>query len=62
MCISPLKGFQIGWNPSGKPQYKICSYDTDHVEYRKHGWYASKLSNNNRSAHSREYLSLHSLQ
>ena len=34
MCISPLKGFQIGWNPSGKPQYKICSYDTDHVEYR----------------------------
>ena len=58
MCISPLKGFQIGWNPSGKPQYKICSYDTDHVEYRKHGWYASNLSVPNSPKFVREFVEI----
>lgn len=30
-CFHPLKGFKVGVNPSGKPQYKICSYDTKYV-------------------------------
>lgn len=40
-CIRPLKAFRIGTHDSGKPEYKICSYDTHHVELRKHGWFAS---------------------
>lgn len=31
-CYHPLKGFQIGYHPSGKPNYKICSYSVDHLE------------------------------
>lgn len=30
-CFHPLKGFKIGVNPSGKPNYKITSYDTEYV-------------------------------
>lgn len=32
MCVSPLKGFQIGFHDSGKPKYLITSYNTNHVE------------------------------
>ena len=32
MCVSPLKGFKVGVNPSGKPSYKITSYSCHHVE------------------------------
>lgn len=32
MCVSPLKGFIVGVNPSGKPRYKITSYSCHHVE------------------------------
>lgn len=32
MCVSPLKGFKVGVNPSGKPAYKITSYSCHHVE------------------------------
>lgn len=40
MCVSPLKAFQIGVTPSGKPDYKITSYNVHHLEkfkneYRK---------------------------
>lgn len=31
-CYHPLKGFQIGVNPSGKPKYKIVSYEVHHIE------------------------------
>ena len=30
-CYHPLKAFQIGFHPSGKPKYKICSYDVNYV-------------------------------
>ena len=30
-CYHPLKAFQIGFHPSGKPKYKICSYDVQCV-------------------------------
>lgn len=33
-CYHPLKAFQIGFNPSGKPKYKIVPYAVDHVELR----------------------------
>lgn len=32
MCTRPLKGWQIGFHPSGKPNYYITSYDAHHVE------------------------------
>lgn len=32
-CKHPLKGFPVGFHPSGKTKYKIVSYLTDHVEY-----------------------------
>uniref|UniRef100_A0AAU8AWB6 Replication initiator protein n=1 Tax=Dulem virus 169 TaxID=3145646 RepID=A0AAU8AWB6_9VIRU len=32
MCNHPLKGFQVGFTDSGKPKYKIVSFDVDHVE------------------------------
>lgn len=38
MCLSPLKGFQIGYHPSGKPEYKIVSYSVDHVELVNRTW------------------------
>lgn len=31
-CYHPLKAFPIGLNSSGKTNYKICSYDVDHIE------------------------------
>lgn len=31
-CYYPLKGFAIGLTASGKTDYKVTSYDTDHVE------------------------------
>lgn len=34
-CKHPLKGWPIGVHPSGKPNYYISSYDTDHVEIRQ---------------------------
>lgn len=37
-CYHPLKGFKIGVNPSGKPQYKITSYDTLAVKYENDVW------------------------
>lgn len=37
MCKHPLKGFQIGITDSGKPKYKIVSYDVDHVEVDSKG-------------------------
>ena len=36
-CYHPLKAFPVGFNPSGKVKYKICSYDIDHVEVLKNG-------------------------
>lgn len=36
-CYHPLKGFRIGTNLSGKPDYKICSYDTKYVVKNKLG-------------------------
>ena len=39
-CYHPLKGFQIGLTDKGRPDYKICSYDTDHVEYNGKCWSA----------------------
>lgn len=30
-CYHPLKGFAIGVNPSGKPKYLRCSFDTEAV-------------------------------
>lgn len=38
MCKHPLKGFQIGYHPSGKPMYKITSYSVDHVELVGNTW------------------------
>lgn len=38
MCTNPRKGFQIGYHPSGKPEYKIVSYSVDHVEYNGRSW------------------------
>ncbi len=31
MCLNPLKGWQIGVNPSGKPAYKITSRQADFI-------------------------------
>lgn len=41
-CYHPLKGFKIGVNEkSGKPNYKIVPYGTDHCELYPDGkWYA----------------------
>lgn len=35
-CYKPLKGFIVGKTKNGKPQYKITSYDVNHVEIQ-HG-------------------------
>lgn len=44
-CYSPLKAFQIGLTENGKPKYKICSYQTDHVEQQPNGsWIPTHLS------------------
>lgn len=39
MCTKPLKGFAYGETKNGKPNYIICSYDTDHLEIRNNGSY-----------------------
>ncbi len=36
-CYYPLKGFPVGLTASGKPDYKITSYDADHIEMRSDG-------------------------
>lgn len=36
-CYSPLKGFAVGLTPAGKPDYKITTYDTHHVEINLNG-------------------------
>lgn len=41
-CFHPLKGFKIGVNPSGKPQYKITSYDTEYVKFNGRDWISCK--------------------
>lgn len=42
-CYHPLKGFKIGYNASGKPNYKITSYDTTYVVKNRLGqWIACK--------------------
>lgn len=38
MCKNPLKGFQVGLNISGKPDYKVCSFSVDHLEYVGSSW------------------------
>lgn len=45
-CFHPLKAFQIGFHESGKPKYKICSYDVQSVYQAGDSWFASpdKLS------------------
>ena len=41
MCKHPLKGFPIGiWPDSGKPKYKIVSYNTDFVRFDGDYWHA----------------------
>lgn len=37
-CYHPLKGFKIGVNPSGKPQYKITGYDVIGVKFENGVW------------------------
>lgn len=45
-CFHPLKGFQIGLHESGKPNYKITSYDTDYVVKDDIGnWHSSTYDN-----------------
>lgn len=39
-----MKGFQIGTTVAGKPDYKITSYETDHVELIRGVWTASTYS------------------
>lgn len=36
-CYHPLKAWQIGVNPSGKPHYKITSYDCDYIDCCDYG-------------------------
>lgn len=38
-CYHPLKGFKIGFNPSGKPKYKITSYKCKYVIKNRLGEY-----------------------
>lgn len=37
-CYHPLKAFQIGLTKNNKPDYKIVSYEIDHLEYQKNSW------------------------
>lgn len=37
-CLNPLKGWQIGVNPSGKPNYHITSRDVDFLQYVSGAW------------------------
>lgn len=49
-CFHPLKAFQIGFHPSGKSKYKICSYDVECVYVNSDGSsFASPVLNYNPS-------------
>ena len=37
-CFHPLKGFKIGYHSSGKPNYKITSYDCVGVKFENGVW------------------------
>lgn len=43
-CYHPLKGFPVGVTPAGKTDYKITSYDVDHVYQiaKDSAWYCTK--------------------
>lgn len=60
-CYHPLKAFQIGINPSGKPNYKICSYETKYVVKDKLGnWNPSytELINDLSLPHIRDFIEI----
>lgn len=38
VCYHPLKGFLIGKTANGKDDYKIVSYQTDHIEFYNNTW------------------------
>lgn len=42
MCKSPLKGFQIGYTKTGKPDYMITSYLVDHIEKINGQWFKAE--------------------
>lgn len=41
-CVKPLKGFPVGLTKNGKVDYKICSYDIDHIELQGDNWLKCK--------------------
>lgn len=44
-CYHPLKAFKVGVNPSGKPKYKICSYDVEYVYVKDDTCFCSNVRN-----------------
>lgn len=44
-CYHPLKAFKVGVNPSGKPKYKICSYDVEYVYVKDDSCFCSDVRN-----------------
>lgn len=44
-CYHPLKAFKVGVNPSGKPKYKICSYDVNYVYVKDDSCFCSDVRN-----------------
>lgn len=44
-CYHPLKAFQVGFHPSGKPKYKICSYDVKYVYVNDDTCFCSDVCN-----------------
>lgn len=42
-CYHPLKAFRIGTTVNGKPDYKICGNDVDHVEYYYGKWHDATI-------------------
>lgn len=44
-CYHPLKAFKVGLNPSGKPKYKICSYDVQYVYVKDDICFCSDVRN-----------------
>ena len=44
-CYHPLKAFKVGVNPSGKPKYKICSYDVQYVYVKDDTCFCSDVRN-----------------
>lgn len=57
-CYHPLKAFKVGVNPSGKPKYKICSYDVNYVYVKDDSCFCSDIRNSGPAyelvAHSRD--------